>query len=147
MFCQPLLLACKRQGNVDMLESFLWQICLSAAVSAGTATEQVWMKKSDIVVGFPCSFNASSKTLKLACKGKETLKAMTSWLAIFWRLQSYQLDKESWTSRTTAAIKTTFCKFCSRCAFQTSVTQNPVTQTSAENNHQVWHQRSLPSCK
>ena len=52
--------------NVDMLESFLWQICLSAAVSAGTATEQVWMKKSDIVVGFPCLFNASSKTLKLA---------------------------------------------------------------------------------
>ena len=81
MFCQPLLLACKRQGNVDMLESFLWQICLSAAVSAGTATsvdEKVWHCRR-FSLQFPCRFQNS----KLAWKGTETLKAMTSWLAIF----------------------------------------------------------------
>ena len=78
MFCQPLLLACKRQGNVDMLESFLWQICLSAAVSA--ELQQVWMKKSDIVVGFPCFFNASPEIRNSHVKGKEML---TCWSLSF----------------------------------------------------------------
>ena len=60
-----------------------WSLSFGKYVSAlpsALELQQVWMKKSDIVVGFPCFFNASPEIRNSHVKGKEML---TCWSLSF----------------------------------------------------------------